>query len=114
MGLPTIPFAKKSNLRKRTVLMRRFVLAVSMLLLAACCISQAQTLTNLTHQAPDGAQLTFQLTDGRVLGQGYGDSDWWILTPDITGSYVNGTWTQAASLPQGYSPEAFASAVLAD
>ena len=54
------------------------------------------------------------LTDGRVLAQGYGDSDWWILTPDITGSYVNGTWTQAASLPEGYSPEAFASAVLAD
>ncbi len=93
---------------------RRFVLAVSMLLLAACCISQAQTLTNLTHQAPDGGQLTFQLTDGRVLAQGFNDSDWWILTPDITGSYVNGTWTQAASLPGGYSPEAFASAVLAD
>jgi hypothetical protein len=85
-----------------------------MLLFAACCISQAQTLTNLTHQAPDGGQLTFQLTDGRVLAQGFNDSDWWILTPDINGSYVNGTWTQAASLPSGYSPEAFASAVLAN
>ena len=48
-----------------------------MLWLAACCLSQAQTLTNLTHQAPDGAQLTFQLTDGTVLAQGYNDSDWW-------------------------------------
>jgi len=95
-------------------LTRRFALAVTMLWLAACCLSQAQTLTNLTHQAPDGAQLTFQLTDGTVLAQGYNDSDWWKLTPDINGSYVNGTWTQVASLPAGYSPEAFASATLAD
>jgi len=76
--------------------------------------SLAQTVTRLKNQPPDGAQLTFQLTDGSVLAQGYGDSDWWKLTPDNTGSYVNGTWTQVASLPAGYSPEAFASAVLAD
>lgn len=93
---------------------RRFLLAVTMLLLAACVFSQAQTLTTLTHQAPDGAQLTFLLTDGTVLGQGYNDSDWWKLTPDNTGSYLHGTWTQVASLPGGYSPEAFASATLAD
>jgi hypothetical protein len=74
----------------------------------------AQSVQTLKHQPPDGAQLTFQLTDGTVLAQGYGDSDWWKLTPDNTGSYVNGTWTQVASLPSGYSPEAFASAVLAD
>ena len=84
-----------------------------MLLLAACCVSQAQTMTNLTHQAPDGAQLTFQLTDGTVLAQGYNDSDWWKLTPDINGSYVNGTWTQMASLPSGYSPEAMSSLAMA-
>jgi hypothetical protein len=94
--------------------MRRSALAVTILLLAACCISQAQTLTNLTHPAPDGAQLTFLLTDGTVLGQGFNDSDWWKLTPDINGSYLHGTWTQVASLPSGYSPEAFASATLAD
>ena len=48
------------------------------------------------------------------MAQGNGDSDWWRLTPDNTGSYVNGTWTQLASLPAGYVPDAFASAVLAD
>jgi len=74
----------------------------------------AQTLTALKHQPPDGVQLTFQMTDGTVLGQGYGDQDWWKLTPDNTGSYVNGTWTQVASLATDYAPEAFASAVLAD
>ena len=93
---------------------KKLSLAVAILLLAACTISQAQTLTNLTHPAPDGAQLTFLLTDGTILAQGFNDSDWWKLTPDINGSYVNGTWTQVASLPTGYSPEAFASQVLAD
>jgi len=44
------------------------------------------------------------------------------LTPDMHGSYVNGTWTQVASLPNavtplnpnGWGPDAFASAVLPD
>jgi len=87
------------------------VVAVFALLISS---ASAQSITVLKHQPPDGAQLTFQLTDGTVLAQGYGDSDWWKLTPDNTGSYVNGTWTQVASLPPAYSPEAFASAVLAD
>lgn len=85
-----------------------------MLLLAVCGISAAQTITRLKHQPPDGVQLTFQLTDGTVLAQGGNDPEWWKLTPDITGSYVNGTWTQLANLPSNYSPDAFASAILAD
>lgn len=39
---------------------------------------------------------------------------WYKLTPDINGSYVNGTWTQIASLPANYCPLYFASAVLPD
>ncbi len=74
----------------------------------------AQTVTRLKNQPPDGILITFQLTDGTVLAQGYGTTDWWKLTPDITGNYVNGTWSQMASLPSGYAPDAFASAVLAD
>ncbi len=46
--------------------------------------------------------------------QGNGLSDWYKLTPDNTGSYLKGTWSQVASLPAGYVPDAFASAVLAD
>jgi hypothetical protein len=86
----------------------------SLFLLAFAIAGNAQTIVNLKNQPPDGAQLTFQLTDGTVLAQGYNDSDWWKLTPDKTGSYQNGTWTQMASLQSGYSPEAFASSVLAD
>jgi hypothetical protein len=94
-------------LSKKFLLLTAFVLAFASL-------SFSQTLQRLKHQPPDGAILTFQLTDGTVMAQGNGDSDWWKLTPDITGSYVNGTWTQLASLPTGYVPDAFASAVLAD
>ena len=74
----------------------------------------AQTVQKLNNPPPDGTALTLLLTDGRVLAQGAKYSDWWLLTPDDTGSYVNGTWSAAASLPSGYAPFAFASAVLKD
>lgn len=77
-------------------------------------ISSAQTLTPLVHQSPGGANLAFQLTDGTVMCQANSSQDWYKLTPDNTGSYVNGTWTQLASLQPGYVPDDFASAVLAD
>jgi hypothetical protein len=54
------------------------------------------------------------LTDGSVLVQDAAFPDWWKLTPDQYGSYVNGTWTQVASLPSGYSPLYHSSAVLPD
>ena len=94
--------------------MKKILPALAVLLLAPLYMSQAQTLTNLAHAAPDGAQVQFLLTDGTVLVQGYGGQDWWKLTPDNTGSYVNGTWTQVASLASNYDPDAFASETLAD
>src|SRR5215469_13933702 len=54
------------------------------------------------------------LTDGTVMLADKGCQDWWKLTPDRFGSYVNGTWTQLASTPAGYSPLYHSSAVLAD
>ena len=92
---------------------KRFLLVVS-LCLALAGMSPAQTTQRLTHQPPDGAGICLQLTDGTVLCQGNGESDWYKLTPDNTGSYVNGTWAKMANLPSGYVPDAFASAVLAD
>lgn len=87
---------------------------IPLLAFTLTCVSLAQTIKPLTHQAPNGAQLTFLLTDGTVMAQAFNDSDWWKLTPDNKGSYLNGTWTQLSSLASGYSPEAFSSAVLAD
>ncbi len=75
----------------------------------------AATLTPLNNQLPDGINFTLLLTDGTVMAQDQTSPNmWWKLTPDINGSYQNGTWTQLASLPVSYSPSAAASAVLAD
>jgi hypothetical protein len=54
------------------------------------------------------------LTDGTVIMHDQCGSQWFRLTPDIDGSYVNGTWSQIASLPTGYQPLYFASQVLPD
>jgi hypothetical protein len=54
------------------------------------------------------------LTDGNVMVQAGTGQGWWQLTPDINGSYLHGTWSQLASLPPGYAPLYFASAVLPD
>jgi hypothetical protein len=48
------------------------------------------------------------------MAEGTFTGNWYRLTPDNFGSYVNGTWSQLASLPAGYSPLYFASAVLPD
>lgn len=94
--------------------MKRFLLALAALALAATALANAQTITNLKNRAPDGVVVSMLLTDGRVLAQGGNSSDWWTLTPDINGSYVNGTWQQVASLPAGYSPLYMAEAVMID
>jgi hypothetical protein len=54
------------------------------------------------------------LTDGTVIVADNGCRDWWKLTPDEFGNYVNGAWTQIASTPADYSPLYHASAVLPD
>ncbi len=93
---------------------KKLVSSIVMVLLAVSGAALAQTLTTLKNQPPDGIIISYQLTDGTVMVQGNHYSDWWKLTPDNTGSYVAGTWTQLASLPSGYAPYANASAVLAD
>lgn len=101
----SVPIARCRSLRVLAVF-AAFVLLISS--------AVAQTITKLKNQPPDGVVYSFQLTDGTVLVQGYNCSDFWKLTPDNSGSYVNGTWSQVASLPPGYAPDATASAVLAD
>jgi len=93
----------------------RVVSAVCMILLAGLGVMSAQTWTPVTQAAPIASPGTaLLLTDGRVLVHDSDASDWWTLTPDLTGSYINGTWTQVASLPSGYGPLYYASAVLPD
>jgi hypothetical protein len=55
------------------------------------------------------------MTDGTVIAKdGSCSGDWYKLTPDNTGSYINGTWSQIASMQAGYGPLGFGSGVLPD
>ncbi|MCE9579551.1 MAG: hypothetical protein K8W52_40900 [Deltaproteobacteria bacterium] len=74
----------------------------------------APTWQPLVNQAPFGAGVALLLTDGTLMVQDVGTPNWWRLTPDASGSYINGTWSQLASMPGGYAPLYFASAVLPD
>ena len=74
--------------------------------------------TSLAHQPPFQAGTALLLTDGTVMVQqmsnGFGTGQWWKLTPDNAGSYVNGTWLQLATMPSPHAPLYYASAVLPD
>ncbi len=57
------------------------------------------TWTKLAHAAPNGIGTMMLLSDGTVMAQGSGTvNTWYKLTPDASGSYVNGTWTSRASM----------------
>jgi hypothetical protein len=59
----------------------------------------------------DGTVLVHNEPDNNTTG---GTNAWWKLTPDSSGSYVDGTWSQIASMPAAYTPLYFASAILPD
>jgi hypothetical protein len=70
-----------------------------------------------TKNAPASAVAhALLLNDGSVLVNSMffeNHSDpWYRLVPDKTGSYINGTWSNAGSLPSGYNPLYFASSLL--
>src|SRR2546428_819415 len=74
--------------------------------------------TKLTNATPNGAGINqiLLLQDGTVMAQDAKcatPNNWYKLTPDKTGSYINGTWTTRAALTI-YDPLYFASAVLPD
>ena len=59
----------------------------------------------------DGTVLVHDEPDNNVTG---GTNEWWKLTPAANGSYIDGTWSQIASMPAAYTPLYFASAILPD
>src|ERR1700678_4445476 len=101
------------------------VALLCLLMVGSVVTASAQTWTPLVNAPPVSVGAMLLLTDGRVLvheepncsGTGCVGTDysaWYTLTPDSTGSYINGTWTKVASLPSGYEPLFFSSAVLPD
>ena len=81
-------------------------------LTAFASLACAQTWQPLNNQPMFHASNALQLTDGTVMVQASESRVWWRLTPDSTGDYVNGTWSQLASMPSDYNPLYYASAVL--
>jgi hypothetical protein len=75
---------------------------------------QAQTWTKLKNQPTFQTDTALLLTDGTVMVHEYSAPNWWRLSPDINGSYINGTWSQLSSMRPDYGPLYFASAVLPD
>ena len=77
--------------------------------------------TRTTNNPPVNIGTALLLTDGTVIAHEESDQSgnvatnkWYKLTPDINGSYINGTWSQIASMAANYGPLFFASAVLPD
>ena len=74
---------------------------ISLLALAVCLPASAQTgtWTALTNPAPNGIAVMLLLPDGTVMaGAGGIGNAWYRLTPDLHGSYANGTWTTLAPM----------------
>jgi hypothetical protein len=97
-------------------------LAVALLTLLASGLASSQepftpgTWTAVTAAPPSDVAHMVLLTDGSVLVNSFffetHTDVWYRLIPDSTGSYVNGSWVSAGTVPSGYNPLYFASAVL--
>jgi hypothetical protein len=72
-------------------------LALFFLLLAAYQADAGGTWAALTSPPPVGVNNCLLLSDGTVLGMN-GAGQCVRLTPDIHGSYINGTWTQLTTM----------------
>jgi hypothetical protein len=97
-------------------------LGIALFALAWCSIAIAQepftagTWTKVKAAPASPVAHALLLNDGSVLVnsmyfQNHSDP-WYRLVPDKTGSYINGTWLNAGTLPSGYNPLYFASALL--
>jgi hypothetical protein len=95
--------------------LQMFALSLVMLIAAATPANSQKWIPLVNQPNPLlGLSNPLLLTDGTVIAHEYCGSTWWRLTPDPFGSYVNGTWKRIASLPAGYAPLYFGSAVLPD
>ena len=87
--------------------------------LALAAIASAQKWQPVAKVPNIGAGAMAMLTDGRVIvhdesGNSGTWGNWWTLTPDSSGSYATGKWTQIATMPSNYGPLYFGSVVLPD
>ncbi len=72
------------------------------------------TWTQLASLPPVALDNCLVLTDGDTFCHQHRSGRWYRLKPSNTGSYQNGTWAFDSTMPTGYAPLYFASAVLPD
>ena len=75
-------------------------------------IGLAATWSPLANSAPSSTGTMLLLTDGTVMIQAGDSQNWLRLTPDSSGSYINGIWTANPINPMSTPRLNFASAVL--
>jgi hypothetical protein len=124
--LRRITDCQRGSFRQRlALLLVNTAAAVALLATAPVMLAQGNTRSGLDEAATGTWQklvnqptvqtdTALLLTDGTVMMHQYNSPTWWRLTPDNTGSYLNGTWSQLASMASNYAPLYYASAVLAD
>lgn len=123
MQFPAIPiYARLLSIRALTLLVMAILFAMQLTasaqtwqpLLNPPPVPEIIDPENNADLGPGGASYPLLLTDGSVIIQNqnccYADGEIFKLTPDINGSYINGTWTQLATMP--YVSAAAAQAVL--
>ncbi len=66
----------------------------------------------LKNQPSFNASTMLLLTDGTIMVQEEAGNNWWRLSPDTKGDYINGSWSPLS--PMKNTREYFASAVLSD
>ncbi|MBV9233199.1 MAG: hypothetical protein JO030_04090, partial [Candidatus Eremiobacteraeota bacterium] len=75
----------------------------------------AGSVVPLASRPPVLMQFEWLMTDGSVLAQPAAKTnEFYRYAPDAYGDYSKGTWSRVGTLPKGYAPTDFASAVLAD
>ena len=110
-----IPARLRGNDRERKLMKIGRLLGIT---LAACLvlpgIANAQKWQSLKHPPTFFTDTALLLTDGTVIVHEYCTPNWHRLTPDKTGSYINGKWSLIGAMPSDYAPLYFASQVLPD
>lgn len=66
--------------------------------------------SSVGNLAPGNVQLMLMLQDATVMCSDGGGGNWWKLTPDVTGNYANGSWSNLTSM--AYTRRYFSSQVL--
>ncbi len=89
-------------------------LVITLIVLSLSNLALSQKWQKLKHQPTFQTDTALLLTDGTVMVHEYSSPNWWRLTPDQSGSYMNGTWSALGSMQSSYGPLYFASAVLPD